>query len=334
MIEILAGIVTSTPECAALFAPDGKVVRAGRRRPPARAGRRARAARRRGTGAVLHRATSPRRSSSGWRERGGIVTAEDLAAYEVVDRDADPGLVSRAGGGHQSATVGRRDPDRPRALAARRRARRPRRGAGGRDDGANPGRAHARVPRGPRRSRSSCGRFLARRSPLGSTTHVAVLDRDGLGVLGHVLERLVLGRGRARHRRSPEQHARRAGPQPARLPPPSAGAAAAEHDVADRGAARRRARAGARQRRLEPDPLGDPADDHPRDRRRVAGGRGGARRHGVHFEDGVVYAEPGSTRSALERAGRAIGRFRELNLFFGGVQAAARDGHGRLLGRR
>ena len=46
----------------------------------------------------------------------------------------------------------------------------------------------------------------------------------------------------------------------------------------------------------------------------------------VHFEDGVVYAEPGIDTGALERAGRAIGRFRELNLFFGGVQAAARDG--------
>ena len=45
----------------------------------------------------------------------------------------------------------------------------------------------------------------------------------------------------------------------------------------------------------------------------------------VHFEDGVVYAEPGIDTVALERAGRAIGAFRELNLFFGGVQAAARD---------
>ena len=35
--------------------------------------------------------------------------------------------------------------------------------------------------------------------------------------------------------------------------------------------------AGARQRRLEPDPLGDPADDRARDRRRPRGRRGGAR---------------------------------------------------------
>jgi gamma-glutamyltranspeptidase / glutathione hydrolase len=52
----------------------------------------------------------------------------------------------------------------------------------------------------------------------------------------------------------------------------------------------------------------------------------------VHFEDGIVYAEPGIDTGPLERAGRAIGRFRELNLFFGGVQAAARDRQGRLSG--
>ena len=45
----------------------------------------------------------------------------------------------------------------------------------------------------------------------------------------------------------------------------------------------------------------------------------------VHFEDGVVYAEPGVDTSALEAAGRPIARFRERNLFFGGVQAVERD---------
>src|ERR1700748_2774936 len=50
----------------------------------------------------------------------------------------------------------------------------------------------------------------------------------------------------------------------------------------------------------------------------------------VHFEDGGVYAEPGIDTAPLERAGSAIARFRELNLFFGGVQAAARDRQGRL----
>jgi gamma-glutamyltranspeptidase / glutathione hydrolase len=48
----------------------------------------------------------------------------------------------------------------------------------------------------------------------------------------------------------------------------------------------------------------------------------------LHFEDGVVYAEPGIETGALERAGRAIGRFRDRNLFFGGVQAVERDRDG------
>jgi gamma-glutamyltranspeptidase/glutathione hydrolase len=52
----------------------------------------------------------------------------------------------------------------------------------------------------------------------------------------------------------------------------------------------------------------------------------------LHFEDGVVYAEPGIDTTALERSGRAIGRFRERNLFFGGVQAVERDRGGHFWG--
>ncbi|MGH2914468.1 MAG: gamma-glutamyltransferase, partial [Solirubrobacteraceae bacterium] len=52
----------------------------------------------------------------------------------------------------------------------------------------------------------------------------------------------------------------------------------------------------------------------------------------VHFEDGIVYAEPGIDTAALETAGATIRRFTERNLFFGGAQAAARDTDGRLSG--
>ena len=45
----------------------------------------------------------------------------------------------------------------------------------------------------------------------------------------------------------------------------------------------------------------------------------------IHFEDDVVYAEPGVDVEALEADGHAIARFRALNLFFGGVQAVERD---------
>jgi gamma-glutamyltranspeptidase/glutathione hydrolase len=45
----------------------------------------------------------------------------------------------------------------------------------------------------------------------------------------------------------------------------------------------------------------------------------------AHFEEGIVYAEPGVDLDALRAAGRAIAPFRAPNLFFGGVQAVRRD---------
>ena len=45
----------------------------------------------------------------------------------------------------------------------------------------------------------------------------------------------------------------------------------------------------------------------------------------AHFEDGVVYAEPGIDVGALEGAGYTIAAFRALNLFFGGCQAVERN---------
>ena len=53
---------------------------------PARAGRPARPAGRRGAGLPLRRATWPRPCSDWVLERGGLLTREDLAAYEVVER--------------------------------------------------------------------------------------------------------------------------------------------------------------------------------------------------------------------------------------------------------
>jgi gamma-glutamyltranspeptidase/glutathione hydrolase len=53
----------------------------------------------------------------------------------------------------------------------------------------------------------------------------------------------------------------------------------------------------------------------------------------LHFEDGIVYAEPGVDLAPLEGSDRTLARFRERNLFFGGVQAVRRDPQtGRLAG--
>jgi gamma-glutamyltranspeptidase/glutathione hydrolase len=45
----------------------------------------------------------------------------------------------------------------------------------------------------------------------------------------------------------------------------------------------------------------------------------------LHYEDGLVYAEPGIDASALEAAGYRMAWFRDRNLFFGGCQAVERD---------
>src|SRR5205085_12487644 len=53
----------------------------------------------------------------------------------------------------------------------------------------------------------------------------------------------------------------------------------------------------------------------------------------VHFESGVLYAEPGIADSALSGIDARIVRFGAPNLFFGGVQAVQRRG-ARLTGAR
>jgi gamma-glutamyltranspeptidase/glutathione hydrolase len=52
----------------------------------------------------------------------------------------------------------------------------------------------------------------------------------------------------------------------------------------------------------------------------------------VHWEDGVVYCEPGLDVGALEGEARTIAPFRALNLFFGGAQCVARSPDGTLRG--
>ena len=55
----------------------------------------------------------------------------------------------------------------------------------------------------------------------------------------------------------------------------------------------------------------------------------------LHFENGVLQAEPGQPEPSLERfesAGVPVVRWQELNLFFGGVQAVRREPGGRLSG--
>jgi gamma-glutamyltranspeptidase/glutathione hydrolase len=45
----------------------------------------------------------------------------------------------------------------------------------------------------------------------------------------------------------------------------------------------------------------------------------------LHFEDGLVYAEPGIDAEPIESSGYQLAWFRDRNLFFGGCQAVERD---------
>ena len=329
VIEILAGIVTSTPECAALFAPDGRVAQAGDivRQPEL-----ADALERLGSeGAAPFFTGDIATAIVDWlAERGGIVTAEDLAAYEVADRtpirvayrgrEVVTNPPPSAGGiliAHALALLDRepRAPDLGQVVATmeQTQAERTPEFLEGLDDP------------------EFVKRFLERRSPLGSTTHIAVLDREGWACSvtcsnGSCSGVVVPGTGVHLNNMLGEQDLNPLGfhrhPPGRRMPSmmsPTAVLLEGEPELVLGSAGSNRIRSAILQTIIRVIDDGMEAGDAVRAPR-------------VHFEDGVVYAEPGIDTRVLERAGWGIGRFRELNLFFGGVQAVARDRHGRFSG--
>ncbi len=332
VIEILAGIVTSTPECAALFAPDGRVVRAGDvvRQPEL-----ADALERLGTeGAAPFYSGDIAAAIVEWlTARGGMVTAEDLAAYEVVSRtpirvsyrgrevvtnpppSAGGILIAHALALLDAETSPTHPPDITQIVDTMERTQ-AERTPEFLDGLADP---------------EFVKRFLARRSPLGSTTHVAVLDREGWACSvtcsnGSCSGVVVPGTGVHLNNMLGEQDLNPLGfhrHPPGRRMPSMMSPTVVLRDGAPElvlgSAGSNRIRSAILQTIIRVIDDGLEAGDAVQAPR-------------VHFEDGVVYAEPGIDTDALERAGRAIARFSELNLFFGGVQAAERDRSGRLSG--
>ncbi len=331
LFEILGAIVLSTPECAAVFAPDGRLPGVGDAvRQPELADSLERLGER-GTRSLLHAETSRGRSPNGWASAEACSPPQDLGAYEVDRPPADRGRLP-----------GRRVLTNPppsaggiliaRALALLEAEAGPpdvERVVDG--DGANPGRADARVPL--RARRPGIRAALPRPGPLGSTTHISVLDRDGWACAvtcsnGSCSGVLVPGTGVHLNNMLGEQDLNPLGfhrhPPGRRMPSMMAPTVVLRDGVAELvlgSAGSNRIRSAILQtilRVVDEGLRAGAAVDAPR----------------VHFEDGVVYAEPGIDTAMLERSGRAIARFRDRNLFFGGVQAVERDRNGRLLGRR
>jgi gamma-glutamyltranspeptidase/glutathione hydrolase len=326
VVEILGDIVTATPESAALFAPDGKLLTAGGivRQPELADALELLAT----EGSEPFYTGEIAAAIVEWvGERGGTLTAEDLRSYAVADRM--PVAVAYRGrqvltnpppsaGGVLIAHALRLLDARPgppdverlvEVMETTQAARTPEFLEGLGDPG-------------------FVERFLG---SLGSTTHIAVLDRDGWACSvtcsnGSCSGIVVPGTGVHLNNMLGEQDLNPLGfhrhPPGRRLPSmmaPTVVLRGGEPELVLGSAGSNRIRSAILQTIVRT------IDERMPAREAVEAPR-------VHFEDGVVYAEPGVDTVALESAGRPISRFRERNLFFGGVQAVARDPVGTLGG--
>jgi gamma-glutamyltranspeptidase / glutathione hydrolase len=325
IVEILSGIVTSTPEASALFAPSGRLLCAGERiRQPELGDALERLA---AEGSAPFYDGDIAAAIVSWLgERGGLLTAADLRAYEVVDR---PPLAVRYRG---RTVLTNPPPSAGGILIARALASLDRRGA--RPDAA----ALVEVMAATQRERTPefldglddpafVARFLG--SPggqLGSTTHIAALDADGWACsvtcsAGSASGVIVPGTGVHLNNMLGEQDLNPLGfhrhPPGRRLPsmmsPTIVLGPGRTHspELAVGSAGSNRIRSAVLQtivRCIDDGMRAQDAIDAPR----------------LHYEDEIVYAEPGIDVEALERAGWTVSRFRDRNLFFGGAQAVMR----------
>jgi gamma-glutamyltranspeptidase/glutathione hydrolase len=330
VVEILAGLITSTPEAAAIFAPEGSLLKAGDlvRQPGV-----ADALEQLGeegadpfyTGEIGGRVVE-------WlRERGGVLSAEDLTAYRVIDREpvrvryrgrevlTNPppsaggiliayalGLLERRTGPASVEAI-------VEAMEASQKARTP-------DFLESLGDA------------GFAQRFLAHGGGgLGSTTHVAVLDAQGMACSvtcsnGASSGVVVPGTGLHLNNMLGEEDLNPLGfhrhPPGRRLPSmmaPSVVLHDGRPELVVGSAGSNRIRSAILQtilRVVEGGMRANEAVEAPR----------------LHFEDGVVYTEPGIDVEAIDRSRYGHAAFRARNLFFGGVQAVEQDAQGRFWG--
>jgi gamma-glutamyltranspeptidase / glutathione hydrolase len=320
VFEILAPIYGLTGEARGLYMPGDRVPRAGERlADPVLAD----ALERLGAeGAAPFYTGDLGAAIAGWLgERGGMITQEDLAAYAAIPRDpVRVGYRGRevltnpppsAGGillAYALALLARTaGPPAAADLVAAMEAAQSERTAAFMAGLAQPG---------------FLERFL--RSRLGATTHVSVLDTKGWACAvtstnGEGSGVVVPGTGVHLNNMMGEQDLSPLGffthPPGRRLPSmmaPTVVLHDGEPELVLGSAGSNRIRSAILQVIVNALDLGlaaQPAVEAPR----------------LHFEDGVVYAEPGVDVAGLEAAGRTLAPFRERNLFFGGVQAVERD---------
>jgi gamma-glutamyltranspeptidase/glutathione hydrolase len=318
--KILADLLTSTPECAALWAPDGHILREGELlRNPELGEALLRLAR---DGADPFYRGDVATAVRDWLAvRGGSLTSEDLAGYDAIEREP--------------VRIGYRD----REILTN-----PPPSAGGTllayalallDRGPSPptlgGVVAAMAAAQSERTaefvegldqEGFLERFLAAR--LGSTTHISVIDVNGCACSvtctnGEGSGIVVPGTGMHINNVMGEAdlnplgfHLHPAGRRMPSMMAPSIVMREGEVELVLGSAGSNRIRSALLQTIVAV------VDRGMAVREAVYAPR-------VHFEDGVLFAEPGIDLEDLAIDARIV-RFGERNLFFGGVQAAQREG--------
>jgi gamma-glutamyltranspeptidase / glutathione hydrolase len=345
LLEILDPILTRSAEGRAVYAPDGRILREGEM---FRFGDLADALERYGAEGPepFYRGDIARRVADWVTERGGVLGADDLAAYAPIARepvraafrgraihtnpppsaggilialcldllerlgsDGVEDVVATMNEANQARTeqfhAGLYDPTFTESLLAPDRL----------------GRLAERI-----RSGVGLGDGRAPGGPLGSTTHITAVDGDGRCAAvtcsnGTGSGLVVPGTGVHVNNMLGEQDLNPLGfhvlPPGRRMPSmmaPTVVLRDGELEVGLGSGGSNRIRSAVLGVILRMIADGMPAQDA------VDAGR-------VHFEDGVVHAEPGVDPDALTRLARRVSvvRWRRRNLFFGGVHAVARD---------
>lgn len=339
VVEIVKGLVTLTPEVAALFAPGGSLLQAGERyRDPA-------------LGDALDRLGSDgaepfytgvvAEAVVNWlSDRGGLVTMEDLAAYRV--RTSEPirtgfrgreiltNPPSSAGGVLLARTLARLDDEpapigAPALVAAMEEAQALRTDAflESLNEEGFAARFLAEFKR-PAGEGNAGGR-------LGSTTHIATMDAHGLACSvttsnGSSSGVVIPGTGIHINNMLGEQDLNPQGfhrhPPGRRLPSMMAPTAVLREGVPELvlgSAGSNRIRSAIVQTII------GVIDQKMTAAEAVVAPR-------LHYEDGVVYAEPGAEPVGLDTDRYEVVNFGKLNLFFGGAQAVQQDSAGRFWG--
>jgi gamma-glutamyltranspeptidase / glutathione hydrolase len=343
LFRVLEPIVTSTPECAAIYAPEGRLLAEGD------------AIRLPELGDLLDRLGAEgcdflyrgdvAHAVSDWvLERGGMLSRDDLASYEVIERE--PARVTYQG----REVITNPPPSSGGILIA------DALGILERIDRPHDPYVIAEVIESTNRARDEdfleglategfLEQFLAKhaldsvatevRSRLGNTTHVSVMDAKGgcASVTcsnGSCSGVVVPGTGVHLNNMLGEQdlnplgfHRHAPGSRVPSMMAPTVVLSDGRPEIAIGSAGSNRIRSAILQTVLGVVDYGLPAQDA------VSAPR-------LHVEEGQVDAEPGVDEAALDRleqAGWTVRRWSELNLFFGGVQAVARNpGTGGLTG--